>query len=1556
MPVVMKINHIYLIIAVMCALCAPQAGAVTKAADELRVYLNAGHGSWGPDDRPVATIPYPALSSTGRPDTCGFYETNTDMWKVYAMKNALVNMGVQSKNIMLSRDKNGPYPYVSGATDVAKYNRNLSEICEEVDANNMDMFLSIHSNAASNVLTNYGLFIYRGYDKGVTGDAGYTGNAVEGSYDMASTIWEDHYMDEIDPQSLFKRTGSGPSATYSKYLKGDITFYGSYSTRSGTSYKGYLGVLKHGVPGLLIEGFFHTYGPARHRALNEDYCRQEGIRTARGIARYFGIAGETTGYIMGSVKDAVNSLENSSQYKYISESVDSKAPINGATVQLYNSSGSKVGTYTTDNNYNGVFVFSNLAPGDYTVKVIKNGFADNSASLTVSANATAYAIVYLSEGSGSTIDDDDIITNDPISELEFENDGGTTYAGITGNVISTAQHGSTTAVLTDAPALYTINNSTRTLTTVPITGIYNSGDQGNSVVTALSAIAFTADGYLVACNKTHNCFSSAYVPSTQTQMGTLQFYIWNSLSEAPQKWVSTQSSARFYEAITGGSLNVCGQREFCVLTTTANTAQGDQDTYRLLSLTVTDDAITKTVITRGYTKTALGANVSIASSPRAGSNVILDGEVTKPIEIDISSADNSTNGGTIYEPQQIGGIFTDAGTPAASNHATFFNIGKRAVMAAPLTSAEGVNTGVTMYDFTSGLGTATAIATTGTALNSASTAYTAVHAFIDNDGKINMYLVKDNSIVRFYVDQDTPDDPEVKDTTPVRGIFAYGLGSTANADDSYTFTYGANNNATETYIVFTDAETGETVGEVKVENAKVTVQTDESTYNNVTLTQEQLPGSEGQTLNWSVRLKGRPVAETGVKLNSGTKYDYTRACVVVDNSPESDYFGYFYVNDWVSRASASNGITRWYQGSYSGNESDWDRTATPSNHKFNGGTTLTNSYNLATDAQGNVYLGDWGDATSGVYIFDPHTISAAADPAPTQFFSGTRASTGLWYDNGVAYGSSTSGVGISGKGADTRLFIVLEDMDRNGNNYTTFTGSTKRTSPAPYYGDVAYYNAGNAGGTITAGWQGKAPSGIIQSGSTIDISNRRLQGDDKGGIWVSLNRAAGQNNTQYPALVYYDKDGNQVLNLGNTAYNTVLTGCAAGGFAVSSDNRKLAIVDASGNVHLYNLEWNGNTPTASHQSSFAADVKDGSGTSHVNNGVYQMSFDWGGNLYVAGKSLGIYSIADDNNTHTTPAKATLTVTKLGKRSLAQIAQSEGVTAGSKYRLSNEYLTCVYVDKTGQVLYCKDNNEYATKSVASASQTDYMKEIGKQTADYDQSNWVAVNLPEALSAEQIEAIKNHRIVIDGVTVNVIGNNEITLSVMPEVGDAEQYNINTYIVPNFNSEYSGDGDSDYFFVSPKPMEYAIIDWAMWSAADMAFIVPPRIGSVNLAELSGGFTVSMDMVEDNDDTDPSHYFEDGKVYCFPAVIKFKSGGSGAPRRATAVSGTFTVSPTVITEGSIVTSVGDITVAGNRSIVKISYFNVAGMEMSEAPQSGVYLEVTTYDDGTRSTRKLIK
>ena len=126
-----------------------------------RIYVNPGHGSWGPNDRPMPTIPFPNLPTTGMPDTLGFYESNTNLWKCMYLGEKLEAAGA---TVLYSRTQNGPWPYemkngdypdyrwskgsgiadpVAGwqvtdsydaHPDYEKYNRNLSEICEEVEA------------------------------------------------------------------------------------------------------------------------------------------------------------------------------------------------------------------------------------------------------------------------------------------------------------------------------------------------------------------------------------------------------------------------------------------------------------------------------------------------------------------------------------------------------------------------------------------------------------------------------------------------------------------------------------------------------------------------------------------------------------------------------------------------------------------------------------------------------------------------------------------------------------------------------------------------------------------------------------------------------------------------------------------------------------------------------------------------------------------------------------------------------------------------------------------------------------------------------------------------------------------------------------------------------------------------------------------------------------------------------------------------------------------------------------------------------------------------------
>ena len=358
-------------------------------ASAIKVYINPGHGSWESGDRPNATIPYPKLSSTGMPDTLGFYESNTNLWKCLYLRDKLVAAG---QSVKMSRTKSGPWPRNSSDKT---YNKNLSTICSETNNYAPDHFISVHSNAATEgTNTNYALILFRGQT---------SNEKVSGSKARAQKCWD--ALVDINRKGFEYYTAYSSSSN----VVGDNSFYGT----SGNN--GYLGALKHSYPGYLTEGYFHTYQPSRHRALNPDWCCQEGLRYYRGIVNYHGLTKDTKGYIMGEIKTKESSISNS-LYKYNSNTTDKYKPIHGAKIVLKNSAGSVIKTncypyvkrklsnqnwYTTDNHYNGIFVFENLSPGTYTYSVHASGYKDVTGTLTVTANNTTYTTIYMTSGSGT---------------------------------------------------------------------------------------------------------------------------------------------------------------------------------------------------------------------------------------------------------------------------------------------------------------------------------------------------------------------------------------------------------------------------------------------------------------------------------------------------------------------------------------------------------------------------------------------------------------------------------------------------------------------------------------------------------------------------------------------------------------------------------------------------------------------------------------------------------------------------------------------------------------------------------------------------------------------------------------------------------------------------------------------------------------------------------------------------------------------------------------------------------------------------------------------------
>ena len=357
------------------ALCA-----VIMSASAAKIYVNPGHGSWTSECRNMLLVNIPRYN-----DTLGFWESNTNMWKGLYLEKKLKESG---HTVKMSRRYSGG----ASSDNYGAYDKALHVIANEANAWGPNYFISIHSNAHQDgAVTNYPLFIHRGWTNSETCSGSIWGERI---------LWPHHYEIFLQGQE---------NNSYPNYNNNNKNIQGGQSM-NGWDY----GVLCHSYPGTLVEGYFHTYQPARHRAMQPDWCRQEGLRYWRGFTEMYGTAKDTKGYIMGYIRTKDKQI-NQTHYSGRSAN-DIYYPINGARVVLRNAKGELIKTdpykyvardfvsqavYTTDNYYNGVFVYDDLAPGKYKIYVHCKGYKDLVQEVTVTAHTTTYTQIFVTAGTGT---------------------------------------------------------------------------------------------------------------------------------------------------------------------------------------------------------------------------------------------------------------------------------------------------------------------------------------------------------------------------------------------------------------------------------------------------------------------------------------------------------------------------------------------------------------------------------------------------------------------------------------------------------------------------------------------------------------------------------------------------------------------------------------------------------------------------------------------------------------------------------------------------------------------------------------------------------------------------------------------------------------------------------------------------------------------------------------------------------------------------------------------------------------------------------------------------
>ena len=199
-----------------------------------------------------------------------------------------------------------------------------------------------------------------------------------------------------------------------------------------------------------------------------------------------------------------------------------------------------------------------------------------------------------------------------------------------------------------------------------------------------------------------------------------------------------------------------------------------------------------------------------------------------------------------------------------------------------------------------------------------------------------------------------------------------------------------------------------------------------------------------------------------------------------------------------------------------------------------------------------------------------------------------------------------------------------------------------------------------------------------------------------------------------------------------------------------------------------------------------------------------------------------------------------------------------------------------------ILLTKDNNGYANEDVYNEDYIDFMHEATMTNgltstvpSTYDQSNWIGLRIPDGSNVTQ--SILNRPLKgVVGKLTNAT-NPEFILEQVPEAnGDAVNYTPNVYIAASFNSsnpQTSSVTGKQYFFVQPKPMEIANIEWAQWNGEK--FIAPihdDQHQNWNQAELTGEFEFNGSLLEQG-----GVFLETGHTYEMkPALIKINDGSN--------------------------------------------------------------------------------
>ena len=1203
----MKLRKIFATAIMALVMCTGML-AQSVSMKDVRIYINPGHGSWTANDRPMGTVKHGANDaySDVNNDTTNFFESNTNIQKALAMLAKLEEFGVpfdrtknqtgkrweigaakdMTQNIVMSHVKAGGHPAYTNYTNHTEnpendyYNRALSEISAEVEFNDFDIFVSIHSNALEEgTNTNYPLLIYRGTNE-------QEGNP--GSKAMCKAVWPYVYGMGHHQWTSFSMTRM--------CIYGDISFYGESSTKyhkipTGSNweynentefseynkttgyvgYTGYLGVIKHGVPGFLAEGYFHTYQPSRHRYMNWDVCHLEGVAYARGIADYFGwnvAAKDTKGTIYGIVRDLHERFLHK-YYKPNAGSNDKFKPLNGVKVSLMKN-GIEVATYTTDDEYNGAFVF-NVTPGTYTIECSHPDYKEDLYSLatmeakpcvisvTVEAAKCVYPEVFLEKV--NYVPPAKVYENYPDSTVgkdEYKLIPYYELMSIEAGALSKQLAGKTIRrqIIRDNK-LYVLALDAEKEANVYIFDIANNqlvkilgatATEGD--ILPLSDIALTAEGVLVGINKCNQVFDGA---------SKVIAYKWdNGEDKLPtgeaKIWWTSNFAGNWEIGVAGESMIYDGTLEKGRFIYTGQTAYSSGNT-RLVIVEISDSSYVGyirnnqdgTFLTTLY----LGETYNMTLSPNADDQIIFDSEKILPFEIKLNSGDTQV--------PTILGQMDETSVVAKADNASYFKYAGRSLMVAPDVNKEGKVAGLKLFDITDGVDDVTEIS-----LNSATSAAPIDYKYVSGHGEvkltfddvtgyttgatIELFLVVDGKVTKYTAGDFYSSVNLAKNSiTGTANPYAYAL-SREIAGKNMKVKYSLNADATAVTVNIKDDE-GEVVATAIGATTKG-IQT-------VDVALSDLPDGN---YTWEVVVDG--AVKSNIERFVSHKF-YHPSGLDIDNSFESGSFGTLFVCEGYNRGQKSGYVSAHADGSFGGGLYIFDPQnnqvlnkdgkarfypswMTNTDRSFGSLTCGADFGKVAIAEDGRIFVNRY-NFEGDYYLYAESLEKLVADGEFTSLLAGKTMTDGIYFDEAGNYlAGPAQSFDVKGSGDDLKL-IALSRNDKT----TDATFDENR---------VVEYELGT-------GKELSTPTlyTVLDQKYTIAYDRKaNLQYDNRGGVWYIQYR--GTPSDSQPALIYVDENGEIKFFEGAGGKSRY-----QGALGVAPDGNSIVASSANGIVSVYEI-------------------------------------------------------------------------------------------------------------------------------------------------------------------------------------------------------------------------------------------------------------------------------------------------------------------------------------------------------------------------------------------------